>query len=87
MRKTFSEIFLSVYCVNISASLKEVTQINKHGWNVCFVLFSVFLWVFLTIRRRFLSALKSTSYSCDTEHQNLLKWVNNGNPRLKSDTY
>ena len=50
----------------------------------CFLFFYGF---FLTLRRRFQPALKSTSYSRDTEHRNFLKWVSDVNPRLKSDSY
>ena len=48
--------------------------------------FLAFLTVFLTLRRCFLSALKALLILV-TQNKNLLKRVNNVNPRLKSGTY
>ena len=61
-QKRFYKYFAG-YLVSTAASLKKVTQINKHGWNVCFDI----LMVVLTLQKCFLSSLKSTFYSRDTQ--------------------
>ena len=71
LRKTTKTLITKVHRVQ-QTMWQDPIQSDREGWNVCLDS----LMVYLPFQGGFLSGLNVTSYSRDTEHQNLQKWVN-----------